>query len=1066
MSAHLDLELPCFFWIDATPAGRRHRCRLVVGPPLEAEGASPEQAGHRLVDKVRSLCDRAPERIPELLGVPSDARVGVDPLLVPTKKGRSVPAPVRKLSFRLGEQSFVALPRLRAVVAVPAASSPTERADAEQRAVDRWFRHRDDDEDDEGDEDVDRWSDRRGDRIVWLEARVRAGWPVTDVEAADGRVARQNLGKVSGADELPKVSRRLDARWPDGLLLDHVPDPARVDPLRRWLYEDERPVPTAIVGPSGCGKTTLVHAAVRRELDRWMAEDPRRAHRLAQVHHLDPQRIIAGQSIVGAWERRLLAILTHLVDPDRQRARDALYVDRPLALARVGRSAGSALTLTSILRPWLEARRLPFLVEATPEQWARLEELDRSFADLFQVIRLPAPTPDHVADVLLSAVERSTGDGGAEAFTGPALRALVDLERRFPSARGLPGGLVDRLTLAAQRHPGRTITDDTVRELFGDATGLRPEWVDRASPLPTAALQDRVAARLIGQPDAVAAIAELVHVLRAGLARPGRPLATWLLVGPTGTGKTETARVLADLLFERPDRLVRVDLNEYADAGAVTRLLGDGLVEGHLTSRLRGRGVAVLLLDELEKAHPAVVDLLLQVLDEGRITDASGRTLDLTRVAVLLTSNVGATEVARATGFGRDLPSTETTRTAFRSAVHQRFRPELVNRLDRILVFGHLGRDDAGKVARLQLAAVLRREGFLRRTVLVDVAPAALERLIDAGFDPASGGRSLQRSLEDGVAGGVAHVLAAAPLDRPMVLRLESDPDGPGVVARPTLLSFAARRGAPDPGADPTEAELRALRDALPAGAFQFMADASGTRLEGAAALAVRDRIDRALRAFDEDPDGTDVPDALLANLARRDHKHRGHRAAWRQPPVQWMGVVSFRSVREFLLDRSQTAEREEVALPQLPLLAMQVAALARGAGPEVVVELDGVVDHGPASWAAAEPYVAALEATLEALGATVVDEGARPRRLRVRGAAVAGWLRAEAGVHLLYPREGTPFGLRVRVDGDGDDTVVRLLVEGGEVEDLRTGLSCPVGDLAELLPTLWRAAVEPGEAP
>jgi ATP-dependent Clp protease ATP-binding subunit ClpC len=1083
MAGRIDVVFPCFFSLEARDQGRVHIARLALDPTVSASGSTAAQAQHRLSNAVdEAVRQRGVELVNRLAAVPPDARVTVLHLRLPWR-GERVEADVRALAFERGGVAFVNLPRVGVLLAVPAGLTPADWADAVARAADAWVRAKpprveDEEEDDDEAANAPPWREQRGDRVVWLERRLDVAWTwPKDENLALFLRAFGGGGPPNAREELPKVGRPLDALYPDRLLVDRAPDP-RADRLRALLFEQRDPAPTALVGPFGAGKTTLVHAAVFRELEKRYAEDPKTVADLPRIWHLDPNRVIAGMSLVGAWERRLLAILAYLAAPGSGRFRHGLFVDQPLALARVGRSAGSALTLTTVLRPWLAQRRIPFVLECTPESWSLLEEIDRGFADLFRVERVAPPTGDRLAEILLSHVNRLNEKEGTWLQLG-AVRRLLELERQHPARRGAPGGLVDRAAAAAEG-----MRDEEVEAMHVDGevfreTGLaRTMW--RTATLRDADLRARLEARLIGQPRALDAVAELVHVIKAGLSRPGRPLAAWLLVGPTGVGKTETAKVLASTLLTSADDLVRLDMNEYGDFGAVARLLGDDTTEGHLPTRLRGRGTAVLLLDEIEKASPAVHDLLLQVLDEGRVTDGAGNLLDLRRVAILLTSNVGASDVARAAGFDRTRGALD---GAYRAAVEKVFRPELVNRLDRVITYDPLSLDDVRRIADLRLTRLLGREGFRRRVVLLDVDPDALDALARVGFDPTLGARALKRVLEDNLAARVAALLAGAPVDRPLRLRVRPAPAG--IEADVALLTFAERVCGPAPVEPDPAAALLALRDALPASTFRISAGPGGAQVDGADALRIREELSAALAAFEEEEPEVEVDLRHLARIATRPRQSKPRsvaRGRWRNERVDWMAGVSFRSVREYLVDRaSQPGVDLELADTPLALMRRRVLALGTGEPQVGRLVLRALVADAPALWAVAGPYLDGLRAAIETIGAVPDRQVRRPngwrpdtqadatgvRHWSFEGPGVWGILAAEEGIHLFFPAEGPPQALVVeRVAAPTDEPapeptrVVRLHTEGAASEDLATGLSgfYQEGEVAGHLLLVWAA--------
>ncbi len=241
----------------------------------------------------------------------------------------------------------------------------------------------------------------------------------------------------------------------------------------------------------------------------------------------------------------------------------------------------------------------------------------------------------------------------------------------------------------------------------------------------------------------------------------------FLFIGPTGAGKTQAARALSEYLFQNDDALVRLDMNEFVDGGAVSRLIGDfQKPDGLLTSRVKRRPFCVLLLDEIEKAHPSVHDLLLQVLGEGRLTNALGGTVSFTRTIIIMTSNLGAREAGKALGFGKK--SRDAT-PVYRKAVREFFRPEFINRIDRVVAFRSLSPEDFVHIARIQIRALLARDGFTRRNMILNISEKVLRKLADEGFDPDMGGRALKRVIERDLTALTAHQVAGMPPGKPML---------------------------------------------------------------------------------------------------------------------------------------------------------------------------------------------------------------------------------------------------------------------------------------------------------
>ncbi len=564
---------------------------------------------------------------------------------------------------------------------------------------------------------------------------------------------KKNLPPVT----LRAVARNLTTAALDGRLhRAHAREPLIVQLLAE-LSGDSAAL--LLVGPSGAGKTAIVHELVHR-----LSARSSGLHDRTDVWQVDGNRLIAGMSVVGAWEQRLADMVHELMA--RQ---DVLYVEDLPVLAFTGRTAHGDSNVAELLSPHLERRELRVIGECTEERLAAVRDEAPGFFEHFRVVYVPELDEGTTLEVLAQIARHAVPSDEATVEL-ETLEGVLSLTRRFQGAQALPGRATAVLaSLLDERAPEDAPRDELGRRRIGLAELIA--HYGRRSGLPRFVLWERearehaqieayFARRIVAQPQAVEAAVDVVTLLEQGLNDPGRPLSTFLFVGPTGVGKTETAKALAELLFGSTDRLVRFDMSEFQDLGSVTRLFGDrASPSGELTRRVEHQPFSVVLLDEIEKAHPAVFDALLGVLGEGRLTNALGRTIDFTSTIIVMTSNLGVREAGRRTGFAGDRQA-EAEATHL-DAARRFFRPEMYNRIDRVVSFRALDRGALDPLVRRLLAGMLGRRGLQRSSVLVDVEPELVETLIDRGFDPRYGARSIRRELEQRLALPLAEHLVA-----------------------------------------------------------------------------------------------------------------------------------------------------------------------------------------------------------------------------------------------------------------------------------------------------------------
>ncbi|MCP4443163.1 MAG: ATP-dependent Clp protease ATP-binding subunit [Aureispira sp.] len=569
----------------------------------------------------------------------------------------------------------------------------------------------------------------------------------------------------SGEVEIEKVGVDLNELYPTNLKRAFEREDL-VKQLTRVVYQKEN-TPIVLVGGEGVGKSSLVQEVVYRYKT---SNKLQNANKLTKFWHIDPTRIIAGMSIVGMWQKRFESILQHvqerLYKEHKIKKTDKILIDNVVAMLRIGKSASNNMTLSDVLRTYLEKRLIQVVVVATPEEWKIIQEKDRRFADLFQVIRVQEPS--RVTAVKMILEQRKLLEIENECnISVPAVRQLFTIQRNYFKRKSLPGSVAKLLNQLTTKYKFRSIDVEEVQQEFRQYSGLNMQMFDDAYVFEDQEVRKNIEASLIGQPEAVTALTSLVHVIKAKLTNPNKPLGSFLFIGPTGVGKTEAAKILCRYLLGNEDKLMRFDMNEYIDESALSRLIGDYYnPEGQLTGKIRYNPFGVLLFDEIEKAHPKVHDLLLQVLDDGRLTDSLGRTVDFANTIIIMTSNIGAQQVDQKLGFETIGASDN---AIYNKAVENFFRPEFINRIGKIIIFNSLELQNILEIAKLQIQNLLKRDGFVRRTTILNISTEALEWVARRGYNSKMGGRALRRQIEKDLTAFTADQLVRTRIENPVI---------------------------------------------------------------------------------------------------------------------------------------------------------------------------------------------------------------------------------------------------------------------------------------------------------
>ena len=608
-----------------------------------------------------------------------------------------------------------------------------------------------------------------------------------------------------------------------------------------------------LIGEAGVGKTAIVEGLAQRIA---AGEAPERL-RGKSVLALDMGALVAGSRFRGEFEERLQSVMREVRDAG---GKVILFLDEIHQLVGAGGAEG-AIDASNMMKPALARGELHVIGATTLDEYRRIEA-DPALERRFSPVHVEEPGLDEAVAILGGLRARYEEHHGLR-IADAALDAAVRLGARYLTGRQLPDKAIDLIDEAASRHviQAESLPDDVrglktrlqdasdrldaaaAREDFEAAARIKQEvlriqdeyrareteWRSEAgvsdevgeadiaaliaqmTGIPVARMLEGEAgkllhleralhARVVGQDRAIEVLADAIRRARSGLKDPRRPIGSFIFLGPTGVGKTELAKALAECLFDDEDALLRLDMSEYQERHTVSRMVGapPGYVgydeAGGLTEAVRRRPYQVVLFDEIEKAHPDVFNALLQIMEDGRLTDAHGRTVDFRNTVVILTSNLGTGGQSGAIGFAR--ARTEGEREARRrnvdEALRQAFRPEFLNRLDEIIVFEALTADEIAQVADLLIGEV--RERLAERGVAIRVTAEAKAALVGEGYDPAFGARPLRRTIQRRIENELARRLLAGEFA-----------EGDEVVVAPDGEGGYAFASAPAPASPPRE---------------------------------------------------------------------------------------------------------------------------------------------------------------------------------------------------------------------------------------------------------------------
>jgi len=645
--------------------------------------------------------------------------------------------------------------------------------------------------------------------------------------------------KKSKTPALDHFCRDLTALAGEGQLDPTIGRVSEIERVIEVLSRRKKNNPV-LIGEAGVGKTAIVEGLAQL-IAAGNSPESLKTHR---VLALDMAAVIAGTKYRGQFEERLKAVMNEIA----QNRNVVLFIDELHTLVGAGAAEG-AIDASNMLKPALARGELQCVGASTLNEYRKYIEKDGALERRFQTVIVDAPTVDETIDILKGLRQRYE-DHHRVVIPDQALDSSARLADRYITDRFLPDKAIDvideaaaRARLAAQvpppevaglrerlegvnREKEEAVRDqnferaaalrDQERELQAEIRKRQEEWekerqahrptigeeeiafiVSRWTGIPVTRLQEAETQRLlrmeeelhgsvVGQDQAIDAIARAIRRSRAGLKDPRRPIGTFVFCGPTGVGKTELARALARFLFADDQALIRVDMSEYMEKFSVSRLIGapPGYVgyedSGALTKAVRRKPYSVVLLDEIEKAHPDVFNILLQVLDEGHLTDNYGRKIDFKNTVVIMTSNIGGRDISKGRGLGFEQPDAKGTfermEQKVREEVNKVFNPEFLNRLDDVIVFHALSREHIAEIVGIMFRQVQERispEGYtIRRT------DAATGFLVNHGYDEAFGARPLRRAIQRFVEDPLSDKILMGEFSPGDEIEIDVDPDG------------------------------------------------------------------------------------------------------------------------------------------------------------------------------------------------------------------------------------------------------------------------------------------------
>ena len=596
-----------------------------------------------------------------------------------------------------------------------------------------------------------------------------------DVNDSDWQPQRGQKNQKTAA--LDKYGHDLTKRAEEGKLDPVVGREKEIERVVQILSRRKKNNPI-LIGEPGVGKSAIVEGLALR-----IISDNAGALKGKRIVTLDIASMVAGTTYRGQFEERMKQVITELYNHPEV----ILFIDEIHTLIGAGNASGS-LDAANILKPALARGEVQCIGATTTAEYAKTIEKDGALERRFQKVQVRPTTSDETLDILRQLCEHYA-DYHRVIYTEEVLRACVTLSERYLTDRSFPDKAIDVLDeVGARSHTCRQETGEseepyviTVEEVAGVVSMMSSVPVQRVATAESERLRtmgDALRRKIIGQDEAVATVVRAIQRSRLGLRDPQRPIGTFFFLGPTGVGKTYLAQCLAEEMFGSKDAMIRFDMSEYMEKHTVSLLVGapPGYVAhedgGKLTEAVRRKPYSIVLFDEIEKAHPDVFNILLQVMDEGRLTDRQGHIVDFRNTIIVLTSNVGTRQVQEfggGIGFGAQEMDRQRINQTLLKELQKQFPPEFVNRIDNVVLFAPLNRESIERIVRIEIGLLQQR--LRAQEHVLSVTPEVVAQLVEKSFDSKNGARPVKRAVQTYLEDPITDILLRRPNQKKITIK-------------------------------------------------------------------------------------------------------------------------------------------------------------------------------------------------------------------------------------------------------------------------------------------------------